>query len=139
MLLSFCRVAIQILVSRAGNPICPYCNKPAQLVSEEEWYGRAYDKLGRPRWVCWTCRASVGTHPDGTPLGSLANQELSKARIDAKRSLEELFPNRKELYAWLSQHMGLPRKEAHVGMFSLEQCKRVVVLCNEEERRRDSN
>ena len=120
------------------SPICPYCGKPAELVSEERWYGRVYDKLGRPRWVCWSCRASVGTHPDGRPLGTLANRELSQARIDAKNHLKQLFPKRKELYAWLSRQMDLPGEECHVGTFNLEQCQRVVELCREEKERRDS-
>jgi hypothetical protein len=121
------------------NPICPYCGKPAELVSEEEWYGRVYDNLGRPRWACRSCDASVGTHPDGSPLGSLANRELRQARMDAKDHLQQLFPNRKELYAWLSQQMGLSRRQCHVGMFNLEQCRRVVELCREENLKRDSH
>jgi len=119
--------------------ICPYCGKPAELVSEEEWYGRVFDKLGRPRWVCWPCRASVGTHPDArTPLGSLANRELSQARIDAKIQLKQLFPDQKERYRWLARQMNLSAKECHVGMFNLQQCRRVVELCRDEGKRRDS-
>ncbi len=132
-----CRMSVEI--RGVNNPICPYCGKTAELVSEETWYGRVYDKLGRPRWVCWSCDASVGTHPDGRPLGSLANKELRQARIEAKNRLEQLFPDRRELYAWLSAQMGLSKRKCHVGMFSLEQCQQVVELCREQSRSRDSD
>ena len=117
-------------------PLCPYCGKLAELVSEKEWYGGVYDKLGRPRWACWSCRASVGTHPDGSPFGPLAKKELSDARRNAKIALTEIFPNKHERYPWLSQQMGLPLKNTHVGMFNLEQCQRVVELCDAEKRSR---
>lgn len=32
-------------------------------------------------------------------------------------------------YAWLSQQMGLPPEQTHIGMFDVDQCKRVVEIC----------
>ena len=37
--------------------------------------------------------------------------------------------HRRTAYDWLSRRMGLPMDQTHIGMFDVEQCKRVVEIC----------
>jgi len=37
--------------------------------------------------------------------------------------------SRKKAYALLSEKMGLTPEETHIGMFDVEQCNSVIILC----------
>ena len=37
--------------------------------------------------------------------------------------------SRSKAYSLLAQKMGLPKSETHIGMFDVEQCEAVVLLC----------
>jgi hypothetical protein len=92
-------------------------------------------------WLC-TCGAYVGCHP-GTnkPLGRVADAELRKWKGEAHRYFDALWKRRARAnnarynntrdraYTWLSGQLGLERKYTHIGMFDVEQCKKVVELC----------
>ena len=114
--------------------ICPYCNKPAQLVSSTVVYGR-----GRDYGNIWLCRclpelAYVGVHAiTGEPLGRLANKELRELKKKAHSMFDPLWKfgkmTRTEAYAWLSTRLGLSLAECHIGMFDEETCRRVIELC----------
>ena len=39
------------------------------------------------------------------------------------------LPIYREAYKWLSEQLGMPRKDTHIGMFDVDQCKRVVEIC----------
>ena len=56
--------------------ICPYCQKEAPWISNEEVYGKRYGK-SYMCYYCKDCDAYVGCH-DNTKraLGTMANQEL---------------------------------------------------------------
>lgn len=97
-------------------------------------------------YLCWDCMAYVGVHK-GTDraLGRLANAELRVAKKEAhfyfdqiaKTSLinkiwKEHIPNtsnRNKAYLWLSNQLNIPHEVCHIGMFDVEDCKRVVELC----------
>lgn len=115
-------------------PVCPYCEKVAKLVPTDFVHGThmAYGE----QWVCRPCDASVGCHKGTTrPKGSLANKALRQARIRAHGALDPLWKpgggmERREAYAWLAEHMGVDGKHCHIGMFDIDQCSRVVMICD---------
>lgn len=124
---------------------CPYCHRPAILVdSAEVYHGTSYGLI----WLCRKCDAYVGTHK-GTeePLGRLANKELRDWKIKAHAAFDPLWqaklrkrraergPEYKQAYArgsgykWLAVQMGISAQQCHLGMFDVEQCKRVIEIC----------
>ena len=114
---------------------CPYCQAPAEIRDSAIVYnGRSYG----PIWLCSNyprCDAYVGTHP-GTekPLGRLANPELREWKKRAHSMFDPIWKNgsmkRPQAYKWLSDKMGIPRDECHIGMFDIDQCREVVELCS---------
>ncbi|MDD2980956.1 MAG: zinc-finger-containing protein [Hespellia sp.] len=116
---------------------CPYCGRPAVLRSASDVYkdtkriGYVYTCSNYP-----ACDAYVGTHP-GTkiPLGTLANAELRKKRIQAHQTFDLLWKyqifSRDDAYRWLAEKMGLPLQEAHIGHFSEFYCDQVVSVCKQ--------
>jgi hypothetical protein len=118
---------------------CDYCGSPASLVPDSYLYGRSY---GRNIWACWACDAYVGTHPDNTPLGRLANKSLRHAKMMAHANFDPIWKTaiavknmkkseaRRLAYKWLAANMGLSRDECHIGMFDIDQCKQVIAICS---------
>lgn len=115
-------------------PVCPYCSRPAKLVTSAEVYG-ASDKDFGMFWLCRPCDAYVGTHkhsPTHAPLGRLADKELRRWKQKAHAAFDPMWQRsgltRSEAYQHLADIMDLPKKEAHIGKFDVEQCKKVVEL-----------
>lgn len=86
-----------------------------------------------PVWACLPCDARVGTHSDNvSPLGTLADAPLRRARRRAHDAFDPLWKGkalpRWEAYAWLSEAMGLAAELAHIALFDMAQCRRVVEL-----------
>ena len=123
---------------------CPYCNKPAELVSGDVIYPHRPDLAGLNFWLCRPCDAYVGCHrpgawteqgiSDGTmPLGRLANAELRRAKSQAHAAFDPLWGKgkmrRSAAYGWLSKQLGIPKQHCHIGMFDAETCAKVVALC----------
>ncbi len=110
---------------------CPYCGRPAVLVTGREVYPHRPDLAHKYLWTCEPCDARVGTHK-GTkePLGRLANAELRRAKMDAHAALDPLWRSgeltRSQAYEWLAGALGINSEECHIGMFDLEQCGAVV-------------
>lgn len=112
---------------------CPYCGGPVTLTSNAAIYGSEYG-----RWpyvyLCKPCDAYVGLHPaTDLPLGTLANAQLRNARKTSKSAFHALMERRDmkrgDAYAWLSGRMGIPKAEAHFGMFDLERCRAAYRVC----------
>ena len=109
-------------------PTCPYCGGKAKLTDSAHVYrGRSYGLI----WDCRPCDAYVGVHKGTTnPLGRLANAELRKAKIRAHAVFDPLWKTRQmkrhEAYALLAERLGIDSKDAHIGMFDVDQCRRVV-------------
>lgn len=121
---------------------CDYCGQPASLVSGDVIYPHRRDLAHKQFWHCADCRAWVGCHQGTTnSLGRLANAELRKAKGEAHSFFDPLWRQkikrqgvkkreaRSKAYAWLSEQMGIPPEQTHIGMFDVEQCRRVVELC----------
>lgn len=118
--------------------ICDYCGSRAKLVDSNVIYGRSYGKI----YLCEKCGAYVGVHK-GTdvPLGRLANAELRYWKMQAHAAFDPLWKYgkfkgfRKVAYGWLSDQLSLPPEKTHIGMFDVDQCKKVIEVCNAERRK----
>jgi len=99
-------------------------------------YGRSFG----PIIACLGCKAWVGTHQDGRPLGRLADAELREAKKEAHAHFDQLWKRKMDkgcpkhlaraaAYKWLSDAMDLPQEHTHIGMMDVGQCKKVVELC----------
>ena len=119
-------------------PCCLYCGKVARFsATSAHLYSRDYG----PVWECPTCRAWVGCHPGGAPLGRLANAELRQRKMAAHAVFDPLWHRRMvrdglnkgharaKGYKWLADQLGIERKDCHIGMFDVDMCERVVSLC----------
>lgn len=116
------------------QPICPYCENKAEGVDGSEIYPHRKDLYSKWFYRCTPCDAYVGCHPNTkTPLGRLANAELRKFKSLAHRAFDPLWKKggmkRSEAYKALATEMSIPKKECHIGMFDVEQCKRVIAIC----------
>ena len=133
---------------KESKVICPYCNKPARLADTKEIYktrsyGKAYICVDYPG-----CDSYVGVH-NGTdkPKGRMANAELRAAKIKAHAAFDPIWRERFRIksaqdksytkgmarngkYKKLSQILGIPRDECHIGMFDIDTCNRVIAICN---------
>lgn len=120
--------------------ICRYCGSPVVYTSNAEIYGKEYG-TGKC-YLCRNCRAFVGVHPGtDTPLGTLANEELREWRKEAHFWFDRIWKKptrittRYNAYGYLARKMGLPREETHIGMFEIDQCKKVIEFSKEKMQR----
>lgn len=117
------------------NIKCPYCGSRALLRPASVVYGTKAADLAAPYYVCVrfpACDAYVATHRDTRlPMGTLANAELRRKRIQAYAALDRLWEGgrKKQAYLWLQAKLGLPEQEAHIGRFSTFRCEQVIQLC----------
>lgn len=88
--------------------ICPYCNKPAKLVTGEVIYPRTSHLHKEFFWLCAPCCVYVGTH---------RNSQDSKPQA----------------HAWLRKQLNLTKEACHIEMFDVEKCKAVIDICNNKE------
>lgn len=132
------------MTRRAFDPLapvpCPYCGDEARGLTGRELYGeRCLDQnLGRLYYRCDPCDAHVGTHPDGRPMGPLADPSLRAHRQRAHYAFDvrwrhgprsEWKRQRRAAYEWLQGELGLSEDDCHIGMFDEALCRRVFELC----------
>lgn len=134
--------ALGSLLPRPSEVQCPYCNQGATLVTGAVIYRGRPDLAGLKFWQCAPCAAYVGCHAagngygDGTrPLGILANAMLRSAKKAAHASFDGIWKDghmpRKAAYRWLAKEMGLEEAHCHIGMFTVEQCRKAKTVCTE--------
>ena len=116
------------------NPVCPYCQQAATLVTGQVVYPHRRDLWSKQFWLCPPCDAWVGCHGSSSnPLGRLADASLRAAKRQAHAAFDPIWReglmSRTEAYAWLSRTLKIPGKECHIGMFSAETCQAVVEAC----------
>lgn len=107
--------------------VCPHCAGTVEIVGNAEIYGgKAY---GQWPWayLCRGCGAYVGMHPfTAIPLGTLATEEIRKARKEAKSPFEVLYTSgrvsRTMAYRLLAKKLGIPVEQCHFGWFDAAQC-----------------
>lgn len=112
---------------------CPYCNQAANSVFGDHIYPHRKDLYSKRFFCCDGCDAYVGCHPDGAPLGRLADKALRAAKMRAHAAFDPSWKSghmsRAQAYAWLAGQLGLDKKSCHIGMFDVEMCNRVVAVC----------
>ena len=116
---------------------CRYCESEVVYTSNSEIYGKEYGN-GKC-YLCRNCKAFVGVHT-GTkiPLGTLANDQLRKARNKAHIYFDKLWKGttrimtRHNSYKWLSQEMNIEIKDTHIALFEKEQCEEVIELVRQK-------
>lgn len=82
------------------------------------------------------CRGSVGTHPDGRPLGTIPDEETKKLRIQVHALIDPHWKNasngrsrsknRGSVYGWLKRILGDGVREIHVGEMTKADCLRAL-------------
>ncbi len=109
---------------------CPECGATMKLRNSK--HGLFY---GCERFPA--CHATHGAYNDGRPKGTPGDKETRKARIFAHRVFDRLWKakageaprmSRSQAYVWLRKNMKLKDGEAHIGMFTAEQCSQLVAL-----------
>lgn len=113
--------------------VCPHCLRASARVEGSVIYPHRPDLHAKWFYLCAPCGAYVGCHPGTTtPLGTPANAELRAARQRAHGVFDPLWKSgvksRTEAYKVLAAQLGIPVGSAHIGMFNLEQCERVVAI-----------
>jgi len=107
--------------------ICPYCFSKSEYVDSSVIYGKSYGMI----YLCRNCDAYCGVHK-GTDkaLGRLANSELRYWKKEAHNHFDKIWRsgimNRPTCYKRLSDYLNIPSEFTHIGMFSVETCKRVI-------------
>lgn len=129
--------------------ICQYCKNPAERVTGKEMYPHRPDLLSKVFYRCLDCDAHVGCHP-GTcePLGVLANAELRKWKQMTHAAFDPIWQERLRIkqqndpkytkamarggrYKKLAELLGIPKQECHIGMFTVELCRRAIEICKQ--------
>ncbi|MEE8663463.1 MAG: zinc-finger-containing protein [Acetobacter sp.] len=118
---------------------CSYCGALSVFRKNSS---HLYWKDYGPVWECAPCRAWVGCHPDGKPLGRLANAELRQKKMQAHAAFDPLWKRkmqrdgltkghaRAKAYKWLAAQLGIERSDCHIGMFDEATCAKVVEICS---------
>ncbi len=117
--------------------ICRYCGGPIRLVPAKQIYGKSTHRLGMDGesiYQCQNCNARVGCHKGSDrPLGDVANEMLRLKRIETHQVFDAFWKSnhmsRTQAYKWLSQQLRLPEKNAHIGGFEMDQCQKVINMC----------
>ena len=114
--------------------LCPYCNEKADLCKGDKVYPKRPDLHKLNFWQCEPCGARVGTHKGTTrPLGRLADTKLRYWKMQAHSAFDpkwrETDLKRGDAYKWLADNMGVKKRDCHIGMFDVQQCKKVVEIC----------
>lgn len=84
------------------------------------------------RWMCPITGCTVVCWGGGT--STPADQETRDLRHACHEAFDPLwrdrtkFKSRPKAYLWLGKVMGLPKEEAHIGMFSATQCKKLLAI-----------
>ena len=124
--------------------ICRYCGGVIRLAPARKIYGASTDRLGLAGeniYLCQNCNARVGCHK-GTnrPLGNVANEVLRLKRMEAHRVFDALWKSghmtRTGAYRWLAGELHLRPDRAHIGGFEMDQCQKVIELCEKQTTRR---
>lgn len=117
--------------------VCPYCGNDSEYVNSKVIYGTDYGMVYR----CAPCDAYVGVHKGSDlALGRLADKSLRFWKIQAHEVFDRLWKKkmqkgiskgiaRSSAYQWLAGQMGKTIDITHIGMFDIDECKKVIDLC----------
>ena len=139
---SAAKICLLTSIIRGAKMInCDYCGVAAQVVTGKFLYPRRPDLAKHKFWYCEDCQAWVGCHHNDIrqPKGRLANAELRKMKMAAHRAFDPIWMNgswkgsrsrkRGKAYRMLADKMGITVDKCHIGMFNLDQCRKVIDIC----------
>lgn len=98
--------------------------------SSKVYCGKSYGNM----YICENypeCDSYVGVHK-GTnkPLGIMANAEHRELKKKCHAQFDVLWKSgamsRRTAYSKLQKIMNLPQQEAHIGMFTMSQCRQLL-------------
>lgn len=116
---------------------CPYCSNLCDYVDSIEVYQQSYGMI----FICRICVAWVNCHNNSDQsFGFVAKKELRNIRHQAHKLFDPLWQRKinlgfKRKFAqsaarkWLAKELQIEIVECHIGMFTSEQCKKVIELC----------
>lgn len=126
------------------NPICPYCGQESRLVYGHETHKnnrRWRDYRNKQYFFCRDCDAYVRVSSNGKAIGTLANAELRKKRIEAHQAFDRLWQpielrnvtkkpimTRPQAYKYLADVLGLSAKDTHISKFDIAQCEKTIKI-----------
>jgi ssDNA-binding Zn-finger/Zn-ribbon topoisomerase 1 len=83
------------------------------------------------------CRATHGAHDDGRPLGIPGNKATKAARMRAHEAFDPLWKKgpftRTQAYGWMCRALGIEGKDAHIGMFDIARCEKLIEALHRRE------
>ena len=108
-------------MSKKPKQRCPKHN--VKLIAKKTRYGIRFScPVSDCTVVCWNGGTS-------TP----ADYETRQARRAAHAAFDPLWQgngmSKGDAYKQLSEFMGLPKKETHIGHFNIAQCNRIIAFC----------
>lgn len=115
-------------------PLCLECETPAELFDGRSVYPHRNDLFDLWFWVCPTCTARCGCHPDTQiPLGRPAGPETRKARSRAHAEFDTIWKSgirtRQQAYNWLARTLSIQPTQCHIGNMTAEEARCVLVAC----------
>lgn len=119
---------------------CDVCYNPSiEFLNNSVLYGRNSGDWPLI-WFCRRCGASVSCHANtDIPMGFMATRETRQARSRAHKAFDKLwikgYMDRTRAYLWLSESMGMQRKDCHISHFGVDQCEWAIALVKEKLRR----
>ncbi|MDE1484376.1 zinc-finger-containing protein [Xenorhabdus bovienii] len=127
-------------IQRVNDPLpvptqCRHCCGHVKIAHHTEVFGKTRHNDKWPWfYVCWSCDARVGMHPDtNIPLGYLADEPTRRARRDGKEEFEEMRKRgnfeRTEAYRWLAWRLGISFRKCHFGWFDTDMCNKAANIC----------
>lgn len=110
---------------------CPDCGEPMDLI-----WTRTRKMYRCSRYPA--CRVTHAAHPDGVPVGTPADAETRKLRMQAHAEFDKLWQGpkatmlRDQAYSWMGFVMGLTREQAHIGKMDADQCRTLIAKVQKE-------
>lgn len=118
---------------------CPYCDKPAILVTGKEIYPHREDLYDKKFWSCEPCDAYVGCHKNSrkhAPLGRLASKNLRQLKSIAHSHFDPIWRGREmsrsNAYQYLADRLGIDKRDCHIGMFDENTCRKVIQIMKQD-------
>lgn len=109
---------------------CNICSGTSvRSARNSEIYGREYGN--GMCFICDDCGAFVGCHPDGKPLGILANKEMRELKKQCHALFDPVWKDKKllkrnEVYYRLSKRLGIEQKDCHFGHFDIPMLEKAL-------------
>lgn len=117
--------------------LCPICNNNLEFKRSSDVYFNRPDLSNKFMYICFRCDVRCAARENGRLIGTPANKKLREMR----RACHGLFDvrwksgssSRTKCYQWLQKVMRLSEKEAHIGLFTEEQCTKLLQILTKNE------